>query len=92
MPGLLLPSGDIDGAIVEFLREHRINALVLTQYDEPPIYIQKFQMLVWVKGQALVVRRLTDEQHPPEDQDLVARINLADNDSLDQLLCAIRKK
>lgn len=80
MPGLLVPADDIRGAIVEYLKEHKINSLALTEYDDPPVYVQKFQTLIFVEGQQLRVRKIVDECHPPGDQQLLQIINLADAD------------
>lgn len=92
MPGLLVPADDVRGAIVEFLKDHRINSVVMTEYDDPPVYIQRFQTLIFLRDQQLLVRKIVDECHSAEEQQLVTIINLADSDSLDRLVTLVRQQ
>lgn len=87
MAGLFILPDEVTGAISEFLRENGINNTVLTQHDPPAIYIQRLQLLLRIRDNALKVERIVDvDTHDDLDTDVLASIDLTHPDSLSLLL------
>jgi hypothetical protein len=82
MGGLFTPPPDVLGGIGEFLLEHGIYSIPMTQYDPPYLYLAKYQVKLLLEGDNGLKIHADHEHH----SEILVTLDLSAPDSLSQLL------
>lgn len=75
MSGLMVPEGDVSGAIAAFITDNGYCATVQTEYDDHPIYVQRLMCRLFLEGNNLVIKEVST-------QVMVGSVDLSDPSSL----------